>query len=295
MLQEFKQKAIWAHNWTSFDPEKRGEQLISEFTEVLTNDLKEIETADEETKARFISKWKSLFSSWLGAKSNCYSAMITGPANFNNRKHEKANNREHNHYEAFKYWREKAKKAILKSLEPEKTYESELDRLTKELVSRQTNQQLMKDCNAIIRKAKGADCTALLVAAGLSEANAKEVQQPGRFTGMGFAQFQTTNNLASIHRIEERIAVLSIKSEKADGEQKEFIFAGGKVVLNYEIDRVQIIHDAKPSHEELTALKAKGLSSFNFSFTNKAWQMKITRHAISKANEITGLQINTNI
>ena len=288
-LEELKKQAVQAHNWTSFDPEKRGEQLINEFTDILNNDLQEINASSEETKQNYIKKFKSLLSAWLGAKSRCFSAMITGPSNFPTRRHEKANRSEENKYQLFAYWRSKAKKAILKSLEPEKTFISEIDRYKKELESRLINQKLMKDCNIIIRKAKGKDCTEELIKAGLSEVNAKEVQTPDRFSGFGFASFSMTNNLASIHRIEGRIKELEAKEQRAtSGEGKEFSFNGGKVLFNYSLDRLQIMHDTKPEYEIISKLKHSG---FHWSPFNKAWQRQITRDAISAANLITGLQL----
>lgn len=120
-LSYLLQRAIWAHNNTSFSPERRGEQLIKDFTELLESDLEIIKDATEEQKEAYIIKFKSLLNSWIGAKMNCISSMITGPANFPVRKAEKANRSEQNKYELLTYWREKAKKAILKSLQPEKS------------------------------------------------------------------------------------------------------------------------------------------------------------------------------
>jgi hypothetical protein len=288
-LQEFKERARRAHYWTSFDPEKRGEQLIKEFEEILNNDLEKIKDASDSQKTFYVSKFKNLFSSWLNAKSNCFSAMITGPAKFNNRKHEQSNNREASHYNAFNYWREKAQKAILKSLQPEKTNLSELERYKKDLSERLKTQQLMKDCNAIIRKAKGADCTQLLVNAGLSEKNAIELQKPDFCGRIGFASFNTTNNLANIKRIEQRIKHLENLEKLAEnvGEQV-FKFKGGTVILDYSIDRVQIKHDSKPDRSIIDSLKHNG---FHWSPSNAVWQRQITRAAIYATNQITGLNL----
>lgn len=288
-LQEFRTRARQAHNWTSFDPEKRGEQLIKEFEEILNNDLEKIKDASDSQKAFYVSKFKNLFSSWLNAKSNCFSMMITGGSNFDTRKHERNNNRETSHYNAFNYWREKAQKAILKSLQPEKTNLTELERYKKDLAGRLANQQLMKDCNAIIRKAKGLDCTQLLVNAGLSEKNAIEIQKPDFCGRIGFASFNTTNNLANIKRIEQRIKHLENLEKLAEnvGEQV-FKFEGGQVVIDYTINRVQIKHDSKPDRSIIDSLKHGG---FHWSPSNKAWQRQITRAAIYATNEITGLKL----
>jgi hypothetical protein len=152
-LYNFKQQAITAHNGTSFDPDKRGENLINEFETMLTQDLEKISNATSEQKESYISKFKSLFSAWLGAKSRVISPMITGPANFPVRRNEKANRSERNKYELFAYWREKAIKAIIKSTLPEKTFQTEIERYKSELLAMQKNHELMKECNKRIKEA----------------------------------------------------------------------------------------------------------------------------------------------
>ncbi len=276
-LSDFKQRAIQAHYGTSFSPEKRGENLITEYTEALQGDLKEIETASDEQKEAYVLKFRSLLSSWVGAKGNCISTMITGPANFPVRRAEKANRSEENKYQLFSYWRGKAKKAILKSLQPEKTYETEIDRYKKDLAGRIQMQELCKTCNAIIRKAKGADCTAELEAAGLSHNNAIKIQLPDYCGRIGFASYVTTNNLANIHRIEGRIKELEAKEQKATKENEVIKIQGGQIVVDYSIDRIQIQHDSKPDRAVIDSLKHAG---FHWSPSNGCWMRQITGNAI---------------
>ena len=282
-LSDLKQRAINAHNWTSFDPEKRGEQLINEFTQELIDDLKEIETASEGQKAAYISKFRSLLSSWISAKSNCMSSMITGPARFPTRRAEKANRSEQNKYELLTYWRKKAKKAILKSLEPEKTYETEIERYKKDLTNRLQLQQLYKDCNAIIRKAKGQPCTEALEAAGLSHSNAIKIQTPDWGGRIGFASFHTSNNLANIHRIEGRIKELEAKEQKAGKENEVISFQGGKITVDYSIDRILIQHDSKPERSVIDSLKGAG---FHWAPSQHCWMRQITGNAMYATREL---------
>jgi hypothetical protein len=281
-LQEYKEQARRAHYWTSFDPEKRGENIIIEFEELLNNDLKEIETASTEQKTRYIAKFKSLFSSWLNAKSNCFSAMITGPAKFNNNKHEKMNNRETSHYNAFMYWRGKAKKGILKSLQPEKTYQSEIERYKTDLEGMKKNHELMKEGNKRIQEAHrtGEDLTEYLTKTfGIVPHMIDWTMKFG---------FGLQNNNANMKRVEERIRIMEAKAEKSEQGDKEFSFEGGKVILNYSLDRVQIQHDTKPEYTVLSTLKHSG---FHWSPSNKAWQRQITRDAISRTEQLTGISI----
>lgn len=82
-------------------------------------------------------------------------------------------------------------------------------------------------------------------------------------------------------RVEQRIKELEQKETQRQSEpEKELSFTGGTVVFNYEIDRIQIIFDNRPSQSELDDWKNKGLNSFNWSPSNKAWQRKITPNAI---------------
>lgn len=283
-LQEFKEMAKRAHNWTSFDPEKRGEQLIKEFEEILNNDLEKIKDASDSQKTFYISKFKNLFSSWLNAKSNCFSAMITGPAKFNNRKHEQSNNREESHYNAFNYWREKAQKAILKSLQPEKTNLSEIERYKKELESMRKNHELMKEGNKRIKQA-------LKDNEDISEYLKTTFNvQPHMIDWMMKFGFGLQNNNANMKRVEQRIRELETKEQLKinSGGEQNFDFNGGKVVLNYDVDRVQIVHDSKPDRSIIYSLKHNG---FHWSPSNKAWQRQITRAAIYATNQITGLNL----
>ena len=59
---------------------------------------------------------------------------------------------------------------------------------------------------------------------------------------------------------------------------KECPFDGGKVVLNYEIKRIQIFFDEKPDYTMLNRLNRD--FSFNWAPTSGAWQRIITPNAV---------------
>ena len=282
-LLQFKVQAVRANNWTSFNPQKRGEQVINDYGEELASDIAELskdENVSGSAIADYEERYKRFFSSWLNAKSNCFSVMITGPSGFNNKRHSKANRSEERHYQIFREWRERAKRAIVRKAQPVKTFESELERYKSELEGMQKTQELMKACNVIIKKAKGKDCTTELIAAGLKEKYAKSIQEPDHCGRIGFASYQLTNNLANIKRVEQRIKELEAKeAARVETGEKRFSFNGGEMVINYEADRIQIFFDNRPTTEELAAWKQKGLSSFNWSPSNKCWQRKITGNA----------------
>lgn len=274
LLQNFKEKAISAHRWTSFSPERRGETMVSEYSAQLAKDLEELkaQNTDSETLAAYEQRYKSLFSAWLNAKSNCISSMITGPARFPIHKAEKANRSEQKHYDIFQQWREKAKKAIVKKTQPEKTYNSEIERYKQELEGMRKNHELMKEGNIAIKKAHKdkTDISQYLIDTfGIKPHMIDWTMKFG---------FGLQNNNANMKRVEARIKELEAKEQNRQNEpEKEFSFNGGKVIMNYEADRIQIKHDSRPNQEVITLMKRNG---FKWSPTNQAWQRQITGNAI---------------
>ena len=274
LLESFRYKAISAHRWTSHVPEKRGENMIDAYSAQLAEDLQELkaQSIENETLLSYEQRYKVLFSAWLNAKSNCISSMITGPARFPTQKAEKANRSEQKHYDIFQQWREKAKKAIVRKAQPEKTYNSEIERYKAELEGMKRNHELMKIGNNAIRKANKdkADISQYLINTfGIKEHMIEWTMKFG---------FGLQNNNANMKRVEQRIKELEAKEQsRQDEPEKEFLFNGGKVVMNYEADRIQIKHDVKPTQEVITLMKKNG---FKWSPFNKAWQRQITANAI---------------
>jgi len=277
ILSHLEGMAQRAHNWTSFSPEKRGTQMVNDYGEELTEDMEELKKdgANDEQIADYKSRYEQFFRSYLSAKGNTFSAMITGPARFNNRKHERANRSEERHYEIFREWRNRAKKSIVRKAQPPKTFTSELERYRAELAGMQRNHEQMKDGNKAIAKAKkdGTDLTDYLTKNfGIAP---HMIDWTMRF-GFGLQ-----NNNANMRRVEDRIKELEQKEVlRNESPVNNYTFDGGEVVLNYELDRIQIFFTDRPTSEELAAWKAKGLNSFNWSPSQKAWQRKITQNAI---------------
>lgn len=287
ILEHLEKKAVQAHNWTSFSPEKRGSQMIKDYSEELTNDLTELKNdgANDEAIEDYKARYERLFSSYLGAKSNCFSAMITGPAKFNTRRHEKANRSEERHYEIFREWRIRAKKAIVRKAKPPITYLSELERYRSDLEGMQRNHELMKEGNKRIKEAlkQGVNIDEYLtVTFGIKPHMLDWTMKWG---------FGLTNNNANMKRVEQRIKELEAKEAKrSETPESEFLFEGGKIVMNYEADRIQIFFDSRPNSEELAQWKQKGLNSFNWSPSNACWQRKITGNAIWSTKRMCNLK-----
>ncbi|RYE02383.1 MAG: hypothetical protein EOP50_00135 [Sphingobacteriales bacterium] len=296
LLEKHLDLAVRAHNGISFSPERRGAQYINDYSAELAADIEAITNAAAKYAAdpaaqieRYTANYEKAFTAWMHTKSNCLSSMIAGPSNFPTRRAEKANRAEHNKYEVFRTWRAKALKAIAKSFMPPITVDSELQRYRDELRTLEEMQERMKKCNAIIRDAAGKDCTAELIAAGISEKTARKIQIPDQLHGLGFARYQLSNNNANIRRIRERIEVMERKAANIEsGEVPTYNFEGGQVVLNHEADRVQILYDEKPAPEIITKLKRGG---FRWSPSQKAWQRQLTRAGKDAAERMTGLKI----
>ena len=78
------------------------------------------------------------------------------------------------------------------------------------------------------------------------------------------------------------------QEEVKNKENKTFDFAGGQVIINYEIDRIQIQHDSKPSYEVIQQLKK---AAFKWSPSQGVWQRQLTMNAVYASNQLTGLKL----
>ena len=73
------------------------------------------------------------------------------------------------------------------------------------------------------------------------------------------------------------------KTDSLSGENVIQTFSEGKIVNNFDADRVQIVMEDKPSESVRADLKTRG---FRWSPTNKAWQRKNTNAGIAAAEAI---------
>ena len=292
ILEHLAEQARRAFNLTSFSPEKRGQNLIKEFSAELSEDLEQIKKwAAEYGKesmdvcVKYQSRYEKHFTAWLSSKSNCISPMITGPSNFPTARAQKMNRWEHNKYEFFANWRVRCLQAIQRGFKPKITVDSELDNAKRRLVEREERQQYMKTVNKIIRNAKGNDCTEELIAAGLSADDARRVQTPcPAFKTIGFARFELSNNLASITRLQNRVQELEAKEQiRNKSVTKEQVINGVRVVHNFEADRLQLFFEGRPTAEVITKLKKSG---WRWSPSQKCWQRKLTPVAYHSALEL---------
>lgn len=266
-----------------FDPERLGERLLNELEEGLTAFLAKIpEELQEEYEKRYISK----YSDWLSAMSRTFSVMITGPANFNNRRHEKMNSYERSAYERFEKWQE----AVLKRINRQHRLVGweEVERLQNKLEVLTETQELMKAVNKIVRSSKLSEIEMHeeLEALGLQQHQISELMAEPMysFQKKGFQQFQLSNNLAKIKATEDAI---KRHTAMAEAEDKEFTFDGGKVEYCYSDERIRIYFDNIPDMEMRAKLKSE---AFKWSPKNQAWQRQLTPNAVRAAKRVLGVE-----
>jgi hypothetical protein len=152
-------------------------------------------------------------------------------------------------------------------------------------------QELMKNANAIVKKheAKKLErglANKELVAIGLTYTQAEQVLTPDFMGRKGFPQYKLTNNNANNKRLKDRIEQIKTKLQgakavKNTGQAEEYVFDGGTIEVNYEIDRVQILFPGGRVDKEL--FKKLRSNGYVYSPTNQAFQRKITPQAIRNA------------
>jgi hypothetical protein len=293
MLQQYLQLAIDAHKGVSFSPEKRGHYYIKEYSQLLEADIESLKKAEctEGDILYYTHKFKSLFAAWMSRKCSCISSMIAGPSKFPTRRAEKANQREDNAYKVFDQWRTSYFKKLNKSVRPSNPDE-ELEDARKRLSAREKDQAHMKQVNALCRKKNAAEL--LKSELGLSDSTILALLNPRYMSdGIGYPRYKLTNNGAMIRSLTKRVEMLEekidLREKIATGEKEveEWAFDGGRVFVNREIDRVQILHDHKPEKAVIKAISDRG---FSWSPSNIAWQRKITPQAIIDAKRLMGIQ-----
>ena len=263
-----------AHNWTSFSPDKRAEQNIIEFSNWLEDDLKIL----GEHPGNYKEKFTEHILKWMNSKSNCASSMITGPANFNVRKKEKANNRERANYEKFSHWRTKYFEAVNRI--PTKSPEQELEEAERELNKYSNLQEELKEINKVLRKHKEKTLNEAIEILTKEEYSEESIKLVSYYSGT-IPGYALTNRNAKINRLKDKVIVMLSRIERKDNWE-DIKFNGGYVTI--EDDRVKIFHETKPEADIITELKKNG---FRWSPNWKCWCRKHTGNAISVTKNLS--------
>jgi len=287
-----------AYAGISFTPEKRAEQVRDGYAAELANDYAELEKLTsgkpgmlevlQDEFARYREGYRARYLKKLASDSRCISWMITGPANFPSARNEKRNRVAHKRLEELLEFRTRALAAIRKTLCPElrPIMAGDADatqRLQAEIDTAEKNQEFMKSCNAAIRKNWSAGQEAViaaLLAVGCAEALAREMIQPGRFGGMGYASFSLTNNSANIRRMKGRLTVIA---RNQSTPASDYQGSAATVEDCPAENRVRLTFPGKPSVEIRTRLKQSG---FRWAPSLGVWQAYRHQHTIALAKEI---------
>ena len=280
----------------SFSPEKRAVQTQKDYTQTIENMIEKMSEFAKSPRQkqilqhemeRFKKGLLSKTNAWLSTKSRTYSVMITGPANFNNRRHEKANNAEHNKMEDLIQFIEKAEKSIKKTL---------IGAKTREEINTEINNFLKNEIQSTVATIKG-------IEAGTDHSNktAFTVSLSSRFkrmikNGQIDAVLKAVDYLKELEQKHLKKPVFSPRNgiwklietaktaEPVQAPKGETILAtheGIEIKNNYDAERVQIFFEDIPSEEIRNSLKRSG---WKWSKFHGAWQRKNTLNAIRNAH-----------
>ena len=267
-VSEFEKMAVNACRMISMDPERMGNHICIECSEELNEFLAQIpEELRSEYEAKYLNKWRE----WLAALSRCYSVLVTGPARFNSRRHEKMNDYERAARKRLQDWSEKVVKRI--NRQQRLTGWQEVERLQSKLDTLTELHEKMKAANKIVRSKKMSEEEQIdgLVALGLNEKQAVEILKPTeRWQSVGFPTYQLQNNLAKIKATQ---AAIERHKAMAEADDMEIKFNGGRVVVCNSDERMRFYFDEIPSVEVRNLMKR---NAFKWSPKNGAWQRQLT-------------------
>ena len=267
-VSELEKMAVNSCRGISLDPERIGHHICIECSEELNEFLAQIpEELQAEYEAKYLNKWRE----WLAALSRCYSVLVTGPARFNNRRHEKMNDYERAARQRLRDWSEKVVKRI--NRQQRLTGWQEVERLQSKLDTLTELHEKMKAANKIVRSKKMSEEEQIdgLVALGLNEKQAVEILKPTeRWQSVGFPTYQLQNNLAKIKATQ---AAIERHKAMAEADDKEIAFNGGRVVVCNSDERIRFYFDTIPSVEVRNLMKR---NAFKWSPKNGAWQRQLT-------------------
>lgn len=163
-------------------------------------------------------------------------------------------------------------------------------KLLEQLQGRIKSQEIMKACNAAIRKNKNKAeeiQVSALLALGQTEENARTLLK-GDFCGrIGFASYSLQNNNAQIKRLKTRIAELQAVQEAVNETEEEH--EGFVMKIDNEENRIMFIFNGKPEDAIRSHLKSY---AFKWSPSRGAWVRKITPNALASAERLKNVLID---
>lgn len=187
----------------------------------------------------------------------CPSIFISGGSNFPVRKKEKQNAANWKNLEEFEEIQ-----GILSKIKGVGTGgissddPNALEKLRDKLAKLEKHQAQMKAANAAIRTKDTEKGDERLSELGYTPDEIKRLREPDYCGRVGYPSYELSNNNANIRRIRDRIAELEKRQEAPAPEG--WAFDGGRVVVNTELNRLQIVLEDRPDDEMKQAMKGHG-------------------------------------
>ena len=235
---------------------------------------------------RYSRRLAAYYNDYYRNEAACPSILISGGSNFPVRKKEKQNSRREtlmHEYNEIQGILDKIKSVGTGPIDPTDPHAREMwvDRLQR----LQSTLDRGKAMNAHFRKhktMKGFPDMDDETAAEMDEA----ISRAPAFAQTPFPDFELASLRGKIKRAQENLSKLDSLEQHKDDDANTLEFDGGKIFLNMEANRLQILFDEIPSEETRSALKSHG---FKWSRKNEAWQRQLTRNAIYDAKQILGI------
>lgn len=290
-----------AHEGTSFVPERRADAERSDYAATLKADYESLgKLADTDEKratlegefARYREGYAKRTRAYLHSRSRLVSWMIAGPSNFPVARMEKRGNVTHKRLTELLDYRERALKAIRRTLTPElrPIMAGDADavaRLEEKIRDAERSQEAMKRANAIVRmkpkNVQTGEKLADLMALGLSHRRATELFEPDFCGRIGFPDYALQNNNANIRRMKERLEQIS--RAQATPETK---IEGANATLEDcpPENRVRLFFPGKPAADVRDRLKSSG---FRWAPSLGCWQAYRNYRSLETAKAVAGV------
>ena len=288
-LEEYFKQACSSYNLTSFSPDERGESDIASQRKGTARGF----AVDARAAAGTLhGKLQTLFLCHDRRQQPCASAMITGPARFNTGRNEKACNSH-------------AKTRHGVPGNGENVHSKRFARLPKRPSPK--NRRLEEEWQKVKAFIDDAASTIHGIDTGTARGYSRAL-----FVSNLAGRLSTYVNHGNVEIIDRAVArlrewndkvkkpvvtarhsifkypelvrkVREKQQERASRENREIPFDGGKVVYNFEEDRLQILFDKIPDTDMRTTLKR---NAFKWAPRNQAWQRQLTRNAEYAAGQV---------
>lgn len=231
----------------------------------------------------FCRKYADWINRYNSNRASCPSILMSGGSNFPVAKKEKQNAREGRLWEEYNQIVDIKNKIASVGTTIKSDNPQAVEILTKKLEELKAKQAQMKAVNKHYRKYK--TCVG---AEGLTDEKAAELDESMKtaysWESAPYASFTLTNLNQRIKTAQERVdRITKIQEVAKTTPTMEDVINGVRVVRNFELDRLQLIFDGKPSDDIRTKLKSHG---FRWSPNNGAWQRQLTQNARYDARKI---------